>query len=845
MRRFLSLLLVLVSILSIPSAVSAAERLPVEYFGPPGRLQTALTLYPDFYLTQAGTAARVIVANGALPDPASLAARVRAGSGLLLVMGPAVSRQSLETLLGVPVDLSVLEQEVSAVSAPNITDPLTEAVIWTSAPQISKRAGIRSNLLQPLVVSYEDQSVLLGSVRLGQGEILILSPYLNAEDNLQFQDWAYFNYLVYYLAARLGSQNPLSFGAYPASPVPHLADQIILLGALALVLAAAILAFLRVRRYSLAHPEELDSLVIDRQEYHSRQETTAWDEIGFHRPLGGFMLAFMMGVVVFIPLIIYQNMILPAFILPSAQALGIWGRVTQFFSFLWQFFDMGTAAAFVKYFAEYRVHDPRKGIQFGQVYVWWQLLSGAIQVAVVATVASTLLPESSYALYAWSIIIHALIQIPGFLGIMRLVLSTYQRSDYSQILTLATEVILPILVQPVFVTIMVVWGQANPIFGASMGGLLGLGISAYFVQLFAFFIGLWLYRRLGYSVRVLFLAHFDLDTVRKSFRFGIFEMLGSVAWAIGQAAEIVVTQTRLVNYAEIWGNWGLAQNFVFSFGVVNSLYDNLMPSISEAISNGRKLLSQYYSVMAYKWGGLISGYIAAVLLAVADRFILGASGPQFGRAAVYAIPLIFWGAIQYLSWVGDNVQLGANRPFLKSMLVGGEQIIRIILAIVLIDSLQVNGLIIAYFIGLMSKGIVAYFVNDRVCFKQRFYYWQSLFAPVLAAAVHYLALRWFTGLIWQNDQVTSVLIFLIGILISYPVYAFLYGAFGGWDQATLDEVRQSVELSSFMRPMAWLFWKATALGAQISPLHGRFPIGIREQALQEARLLQQERVNLA
>ena len=226
----------------------------------------------------------------------------------------------------------------------------------------------------------------------------------------------------------------------------------------------------------------------------------------------------------------------------------------------------------------------------------------------------------------------------------------------------------------------------------------------------------WLYRRIGYNARVLFLAHFDWEVVKSSFKFGVFEMLGSAAWAGGQAAEIAITQTRLINYAEIWGNWVLAQNFVFAFSAVSTLSDGAMASISEAISHGRKILSQYYAVMVYKWGGLVSAFLAAVLLAVGPRFILGASGPDFVRAANYAVPLLIWGAIQYPSWVGDNVQLGSNKPYLKSTLVAGEQIIRIVLAWVLLQRFQVAALVIAYFVGLLTKDFVAYFVNHRLCF---------------------------------------------------------------------------------------------------------------------------------
>jgi hypothetical protein len=249
--------------------------------------------------------------------------------------------------------------------------------------------------------------------------------------------------------------------------------------------------------------------------------------------------------------------------------------------------------------------------------------------------------------------------------------------------------------------------------------------------------------------------------------------------------------------------------------------------------------------MAYKYGGMISAFLGAVLLAVADRFILGATGPEFERAATYVVPLTLWGAVQYPSWVGDTVQLGANRPYLKSILVFSEQLIRVALAWILLSRFQVTALIIAYFVGLFAKGIAAYIINDRACFPQRFFTWQSLTVPLLAGAVHYAILRWLTGLIWQHDQVTSMLIFLVGILLSFPLFMFLYGFFGGWDNGTLDEVREAVALTGFVRPVAlWGFYAPTRLGARWSPFHGRFPITIRDQALEEAARLTREKVKL-
>ncbi len=839
MRKIIFSLLVVVLIFLAASPASADASLRVYYAGETGSVTTALGL-AGFPLVDDPAQADVLVLNGTIPDPAAAAAQLERGAGLVLILGPTLTAADVESVTGVPLTLTPRSEAVSPIEL-EVDDSLTRDIIWNGAPQVRDRFQVETPLssVQPLVIGYESGEWLLWQARPG---VYVFNVFLD-EVNPQIQEWAYYNYLIYHLVTRAAGRTPLSFADYPASPVPHARERNILFGIMALLLVTVAVVFWLVRRYSQKHPEALEQIVADRARFEVREEQTEWSQVGFHRPLSGFLVALGMGLVLFIPLIIYQNLVLPVYILPSAQALGIWGRVTQFFALAWQFFDMGTSEAYIKFLAQYRVHDPKRGIKYGQMFVWWQALSGAVQVALVVAVASTLAPKSAYALYAWSIIIHSFIQIPGFYQVMRHSFNGLQRGDYSRILDIFLTMI-PMAVQPLFVGLMYAWGKSHPAMGGAMGGLLGLGMAAYAAELGAFLLGLYLYRRLGYNARVLFLAHFDWDTIKTGFKFGFFGMLGSIAWALGQAAEIAITQARLINYAEIWGNWGLAQNFVFAFQVVATLFEGAMAAISEAISNGKRILSQYYSVMMYKYGGMISAFLGAVLLAVADRFILGASGPEFARGALYVIPLAIWGAIQYPSWVGDQVQLGSNRPYLKSALVFGEQVLRVILALILIGRFQITGLIIAYFIALLSKDIVAYFVNHKLCFPQRFYFWQSLGAPLLAGVVHWALLRWLTGLIWQADQISSVLIFFIGVLPSFPVYMFFYGLFGGWDQATLDEFKLAAGLTGFVRPLAWTMWAATALGARLSPLDNRFPITNRAAAMEEARKLTEERVKL-
>ncbi len=845
MRKIALLILIFCLLLPVSTASAAGPLLRVFYSGPQGSVLQALKLDKSTELTDDPLRADVFLLNGVPPADGNLGLiteRIRSGAGLVLILGPELSASDISILLDEPVLLEQQKQAISLANGKHNSDPILQQIVWTSAPQVRERFVITSKLTL-LISAFEDNTLVLGTKTIGTGQAFVFTAFLN-NHNPQIQDWAYFNYLIYHLVQRAAGREPVSFASYAGSPVPHKAEKIALFLILGGMLALAAVAFVLVRRYSLAHPEALDVIVADKKDFARREAGTGWEEIGFHRPLGGFFLALFLGLLLFVPVIIYQNMILPSFILPSAQAIGIWGRVTQFFGLIWAFFDMGTSTAFIKYLSEYRVHDPRQGVKFGQVFVWWQALSGAVQVAIMVGLAGTVMPRSAYAIYSWSVIVHTFIQIPGFYQVMKHALYGLQRFDYAQVLELGLALIFPMLTQPALVTLMVIWGRAQPVVGASMGGLIGMGIAAYAAEALAFALGWWLYRRLGYNARLYFLAHFDWAVIKKSFRFGVFEMLGSVAWGIGQSLEILVTQARLVNSAEVWGNWVLAQNFVYGFNVISVLYSNLMPSISEAISHGRLMLCKYYSAMAYKWGGLTSALLGSVFLAVADRFILGASGPEFTRAAAYSVPLLIWGAVQYPSWVGDNVQRGANRPELIILMVGLEQTIRIVLALLLLERLQINALIVAYFIGIMTKNFIGYWVNNRFCYPQRFYVWQSLIAPILAGAAHYGVLRLLGGLIWQKDQITSVILFFIGVVPSYPLFAFFYGLFGGWDDATLEEVRQGAKLSSLMGKLAWLFWAASALGARISPLHGRFPITIRAAAMEEAQSLEKERVSL-
>jgi hypothetical protein len=91
---------------------------------------------------------------------------------------------------------------------------------------VRERTEVKGLALTPIVVGYENQEAIQGAAPVGKGQVLVFSPDLGAA-NQQIQDWSYFNYLIYHLVMRAAGVAPLSFGDYPASPVPHEADRLL------------------------------------------------------------------------------------------------------------------------------------------------------------------------------------------------------------------------------------------------------------------------------------------------------------------------------------------------------------------------------------------------------------------------------------------------------------------------------------------------------------------------------------------------------------------------------------------------------------------------------------------
>jgi len=103
----------------------------------------------------------------------------------------------------------------------------------------------------------------------------------------------------------------------------------------------------------------------------------------------------------------------------------------------------------------------------------------------------------------------------------------------------------------------------------------------------------------------------------------------------------------------------------------------------------------------------------------------------------------------------------------------------------------------AYLIALPVKNVVAWLLNWRFVTRFRVPWWQTAVAPLLAATVVYLILRYLGGLIWGPTLERSLALFLVGTIPALPLYCFWNAFFGGWDNSGLVELRRATEMTPF------------------------------------------------
>ncbi len=830
--------------------------LPVEILsdGRSGELERRLLLDGRLVRGEPGRASLIVVL-GARLEPArleALLARARAGAGLLLVGG----REALDLpALGLRAT-GHRSARATVMPAPGARGhhALLVDVVWPSAPQIGRRLALEraaGSPLEALVVEEKGGKapgapvLLLG--RLGAGWVGVLAPDLADPSNRELVLWPYFNYLLHALTAELAGRRAVPFARWEQAPVPGTRTLVILLAALAVAWLLTLALFLRARRHSRAHPEILEqffqraegSVGDARADHATRPSAQVWSRVGFARPLAGFLTLTAAMFVLFAPYYYVTNILIPNDVQPFPQAKGMWDFAWEALQIAWFLFDAGTFVAFVKYFAEFRLKDPAEALRSTQFFVWWQILTGLVQVTMAGLVAVLILPHTRYGFSSSFVILIALSQYPGFFGVVTFFFQAYQRFDYNIALDLLSDWVLRFALMIPCVLVGRAWGVANPEYGEAFGAAIGIGIGFYLSTIVTFGIGTLLYRRLGLRLGPLFLAHFDRKTAWRMLRYGSKVVAGQALFRAATTVDRVAISVLLLGYTEWLGIQGqIHTNLMFLFPIAYRFFETAMAALSESHGNGKPVLTQYYLARFLQVGFLYTAIGMSLLWALGPTFIREAMDPQWARAADYIAIAAAIGAFYAPAWLSDMLQKGAGRPGLFAWVLGLEQVVRIGLFFVLIPRWGFRGYYVALLSTIALKVIGAWIVNHLVIVRLRLYPWQMLVAPALAGLANFFLLRGLNALLAPTGRLEVILFFFASSLLSFFVCFFACGLAGGIDRALAGELDEAARMTGPARPLARAFHAVAAAGRALSPLRDRFPVAIHAAALAEAQALE-------
>nr|MDO8110070.1 hypothetical protein [Candidatus Sigynarchaeota archaeon] len=837
------------------------------------RLDPSLNVSKNIAFDSTSLAAKEIKAVVLANYPATtyeignLSAYFMAGGNIFLLLGPR-SNNLLALLNALAISATVANSSLAKPGTTGInyttgkeSYPLVSKIQWSSAPSIRNYTILMGfNVSVDVLLSdanANDHPFLAVYNRTASSRLVLFTPWaVPGGDNYQVELWPYFNYMIFltvdYLVTSDVATMP-TFAQWPYSPVPHSADTIFI-GILvcALGVTAFTLFFVQRRKsrrsqivLSETEMKEItkESKVAESQEHADLSDS--WEQIGTHKQISGFLFGLFAGILLGIPQIVLTGVVFPRWIMPFPQVAGWFDWIKQFFQAIWMAFDVGTSIALAKYFAQYRIKQPQKSIHYIQIFVWWQCLSGVVQIVSISLIGSMVFPQSTFAHLSWMVILHSLIQYPGFFTVFVYIFQGMQRTDLQNLGNLLYQMVLVLLSQYAFILLFRVAFKDHP-FGEAFWSGVGYCIGQYVGEWGGFMIMMSFYKRLGFSVKTIFRVDFTKAEFREALVFGGKECVGHVWVPIALMVQVSLLGAFLPNYNEEMGLFGYANMLMQVTALVGFLTEGFLAPISEAHSHKKQQLLDFTLAQGVKYSTWVIFYITVLLAAVGTQFIVLLAGEAWQGATRFIPLLLVYSWLQPYTWIVDKTLAGTGhtgRAAAIWIIEQGGKMILLVVYIVVFKILDIMVILYAHIPMLIIKTIVGWIIIHKKIARPKAYFWGSWFPPMAASFILYLVLYYLT-FIFKGWLI--LVEFILAVFVLFYVYSFLCGFLGFYDKNTLAEFAKAAAMVK--KPVYYLaypMYKFAAWGCKANPLlHGRFPMDVYEGAMAEARELEREKLKL-
>ena len=637
-------------------------------------------------------------------------------------------------------------------------------------------------------------------------------------------------------------------------------------------------------------PVEEEPLVIkdenDVVENIVKKRETGWDEVGFSRPIGGFFYNYILFILGALIVLAIGGTLLPA-IVPFPEIFGYATFVTGYFKLLFLLFDAGLGDALGRFLPEYRIKNPKKCLEYISFFIWFQMITGLVQVTMVAVFVFSWLPQLNIVHLAWLMIVYSTVQYPGMLSVFTNVLRSFQQFGKIQLISFLQDTFLQNITTIIFTLLFGFIFNDIPQFGFVFGAALGYIVGQYVDDFLSLILGAVFFSQVmnatGFSAMDAIRPRFSRAVVKESLAFGLKSMIGPTFGAFWEFFRLTVISLFLPSYTTYLGLLSLAQGIANLANIAGPMASWTGISFSEAYNNNKLNLTYYYTKNALKWMCFITFFFLPQIIIALPPLLLSAI-QILGSDWVLAIPLIapltiepllrtfssmpfsiipkvgrklgdteVDGKIEYQAMKGHHIL--QRQGF--SLLETGLSFLSLLLFINIFPVTVYTFIFANVPVRLLMVIIGWIYINKKVV-KLKINDWigQGVIATAIATAFFALFLFILTYIIYPPLYDATVIAFAdtgigeylgllpgIGIILAslllFPagIFAPLYAFFGGWDDNTLEDFRKAAELSGPSKGITMMMYKVSKWVHDRSPWKNKFEFKDADLAMKEANEL--------
>lgn len=581
-----------------------------------------------------------------------------------------------------------------------------------------------------------------------------------------------------------------------------------------------------------------------------------WDEIGFHKTLAGFWFNLLYTLVGILISSFLMGTLMYLFY-PYPESIGYRDVAFTSFQLIFVAFDLGTASIMDRFLGEENIKNPEKMLQLIQYFIWYQMITGLIQITTVIVYAVFFATKSNLAYASYIMIIAGTTQYPGFLGVFRNVLGSLQQYNKTQTLNFLTGTIVQRLTEVGFIFLFRYIGAQNPQIGELMGITIGSAIGLYVDDFIAMLVSAWYFskamQKYGIRPKDCFRPDFSWKDVKPVFTFALKTGIPGLVGPSLNLINLTIWLTYVPHYTSfliIFSIGASIPDIVNWFGV-----PAITPLISESYLNGKKNLSQYYIGQFLRFRFLLDGFFSPLMIILVPVIpiawtAMGMDNYMLGAAVI--IPRLIMIIFQHIADIPGQVLFGANRPnwaiiagFLNNVL--NTVFLFLLLGVWDLPSqFGFTAIVWIYICYTLPLGLIFTIASYTWVHKKvlpiKIPVKQIFFGIILPSFLTFFLM--YMGKAFIFDPVLAATNFYLAALATIPVLAlvmiFFYfpmtAILGGWDPINLEEFRKTAWMSGpskfVVMPLYWLLKKVT----KKSPLHGRFQMST-ENVIKDAQEL--------